>query len=722
MAELRQPDVGPAMLWALAWINAFATLVLVRVSGDSEWVAPPAYVLGSLFPALILAGALSYALRRIPTWLLPGALLFGLVRAGLAENQAFAVAHVLSLIIEPSVLLVAAWVAIGPARGAAPALAQPLLPVAFVLLALVEGATAISWMRLEAVSTLVTTSWVVVGPLTLGLQIQAVGERSRGELRRARDELERRVEERTAQLRESEERFRRLVAVSFEGILIHQRGTIREVNPALIALFGYPSSELVGSRLERLLVPGEREVVRERIRAGAEGAFEATALRKDGSTFPVEIECGQVVHRGRAFCVCGVRDISERRNAEEERRRLERHMQEVQKLESLGVLAGGIAHDFNNLLTVILGNSRVVMEDLPVDSPMRDQLRRVRAAGEQAAGLVEQMLAYSGKPSASQIPLDLSHLVAEMLDLLRVSVSEKCMLAPDLEANLPTVDGDPSQLRQVILNLVTNASEAMQEKGGSVTLRTGTVKAEASDLAVSFGASDLPAGRYVFLEVSDAGTGMSAETRARIFEPFFTTKLSGRGLGLASVLGIVGAHGGAMTIASELGAGSIFRMLLPPSKRTARPKGRVGGSLGEPTGSGRILVVDDDEEVLEVSRVFLERSGFEVLTATSGDQGIELFRACPEEIDEVILDLAMPGRDGLETFLEIRRIRSDVPVIVISGYGEGVMEERFDGQRIAGFIHKPFEPEELVAKILEVAGGGAQGDHRGARGDPRLSM
>ncbi|GAG45366.1 unnamed protein product, partial [marine sediment metagenome] len=200
---VRRPDVGPAIIWALAWIDAFATLVLVKAGGDSlsAWAAPPAYVLASLFPALILAGALSYARRTIPSWLLPGALLFGLVRAGLAENEGTAIAQALSLLVEPGVVLAAAWVALGPARGSAPALMPRLLPVAFVMLALLEGATAISWIRLEEVSTLVTVSWVVVGPLTLGLQIQAVGERSRAELRRARDELERRVEERTTQLR-----------------------------------------------------------------------------------------------------------------------------------------------------------------------------------------------------------------------------------------------------------------------------------------------------------------------------------------------------------------------------------------------------------------------------------------------------------------------------------------------------------------------------------------
>jgi PAS domain S-box-containing protein len=699
---LRGSDVAPGVTWALAWVSVFVTGLLVQLSGDSPWALLPGCVLGSLFPALILVGSLAYAGIRPVTWLLPGAFLLGLLRAVLTENGAFELAQILSLIVEPSMVLAAAWVVLGPARAPGSSLAQRLLPAAFVLLAVVEGANAVSWIRLEDASTVIAVGWFAVAPPTLVLQLQALGERGRAELRRARDELERRVQERTRQLRESEERFRRLVAVSTEGVVIHERGAIREVNPALGALFGVRPSELIGSQLVGLLVPEDRECIGERIGAGFEGVSQATALRKDGSTFPVELEAREVVHEGRAICACGVRDISERRRAEEERRELERHMREVQKLESLGVLAGGIAHDFNNLLTVILGNSRAALEDLPEDSPLRKLIRRVRTAGEQASGLVEQMLTYSGKRSPSRRPFDLSRLVVEMLDLLRVSVSEKCSLAPDLEADLPAVDGDPNQIRQVVLNLAINASEAIGSGGGSVTIRTGTVDMDAAALVTSFGTNDLSPGRYVFMEVSDTGAGMSAETRARVFEPFFTTKFFGRGLGLASVLGIVRSHGGAIAITSALGVGSSFRVLLPPSDRAARTEPRVGRPPGEPGGSGRVLVVDDEEAVLEVAREFLERSGLSVLTATDGDRAVELFRTHAEEIGAVVLDLTMPEKDGLETCREIDAIRPGVPVLVVSGYGEEMVGGRLEGQPIAGFVRKPFDPEDLVARILEI--------------------
>jgi PAS domain S-box-containing protein len=560
---LRRPDVGPAAVWALAWIDLFATHALVEASVDLHWVSPPGYVLGSLFPALILAGAVSYARRPVPSWLLPGALLIGLARAGLVEAGALDLANVVSLLVEPPTVLAAAWLALGEARRPLSSAAQRLLPVAFVMLALLEAATAISWIRLGLPSTMIMAGWILLGPVALGSQILALSERSRAELRRARDELERRVEERTRQLRESEERFRRLVTVSFEGIVVHDRGTILEVNPALEALFGGQARELIGSPLVRLFVPEERERMKSRIDEGLEGVFEVRALRRDGSTFPMEMEAREALYGGRSLCVCGVRDVTERRREAEERQRLERHMQEVQRLESLGVLAGGIAHDFNNMLAVMLGNCRLALQDLEPGSPARERLLRARSAGEQAAGLVEHMLTYSGKPSDSRMPLDLSRLVAELLDLLRASVSEKCTIEPDLEASLPRVDGDPSQVCQVILNLVMNASEAMTEGAGTVAIRTGTVDAEAADLLGSFGAADLPAGKYVFLEVSDQGVGMSASVRQRVFDPFFTTKLSGRGLGLASVLGIVRSHGGTVEVASELGVGSSFRVLLP---------------------------------------------------------------------------------------------------------------------------------------------------------------
>jgi CheY-like chemotaxis protein len=377
-------------------------------------------------------------------------------------------------------------------------------------------------------------------------------------------------------------------------------------------------------------------------------------------------------------------------------------MQEVQKLESLGVLAGGIAHDFNNLLTVILGNCRLELDELPADSPRRARIERIRNSGEYASDLVKQMLTYSGKSSVSLTTLDLSQLVGDMLDLLRASVSEKCRLEPELDAELPVLNGDASQIRQVILNLVTNASEALEERAGEVTVATGTVDADPSYLAGTFGAPDLAPGRYMFLEVRDTGAGLDAETKARIFEPFFTTKFSGRGLGLASVLGIVRIHGGAIKLHSQPGEGSSFRVLFPcGSGATLQPEPPAPEPLPETTeiGGQLILVIDDDEPVVEVTEAFLTRSGYRVLTATGGRTGLALFDAHEAEIDAVILDAVMPDADGAEVYGEISRRRPDLPVIVATGYSPEMLRQRFDVLGTAGFLQKPYEVPELLEAV-----------------------
>jgi CheY-like chemotaxis protein len=262
------------------------------------------------------------------------------------------------------------------------------------------------------------------------------------------------------------------------------------------------------------------------------------------------------------------------------------------------------------------------------------------------------------------------------------------------------VEGDPTQLRQVVINLVTNASEALGERKGRVEVRTGRVRAEAADLADSFGSPGLAAGDYVYLEVSDSGEGMDEETRKRIFEPFFSTKFAGRGLGLASTLGIVRGHAGAIKLLTEPGKGSTFRVLLPPAIRSVvvapagarQPRAEVRG--------GTVLVVDDAEEVLELAREFLLRAGFEVVTASGGREALNTLRNDAEgRIDAVVLDIAMPDLDGCETLLELRRLRAELPVVMVSGFGEDVSTRRFAREEVTAFLRKPYEPEDLIEAV-----------------------
>ncbi len=395
-------------------------------------------------------------------------------------------------------------------------------------------------------------------------------------------------------------------------------------------------------------------------------------------------------------------DVTALRLAERERTLYEKRVRESQRLESLGVLAGGIAHDFNNLLTVILGNSRLVYENLGEDSPLRSRLARVRSAAEQAAQLTGQMLTYAGQGTRVLERVSLSRLVQDMRLLLESCLEGGKLLDLRLDEELPAVDADPGQLRQVLLNLVLNAAESMEGQEGAVVIRTGTASADAAVLAESFGTPDLPPGRYVALEVTDTGRGIEPEQLGRLFEPFFSTKSEGRGLGLSVVLGIVRGHGGAVQVSSDPGHGTTFRVMLPPA-----PRGVERSRKGEPARSTQtILVVDDDDDVLEVAAAFLQRYGFDVISANSGHKAIEVLRGRRGDISAAVLDLAMPGLNGSGTAAELRRIEPRLPILLISGFNEEQAQDKFPNLDSAGLLQKPFEPEALVERLRALLAAG----------------
>jgi signal transduction histidine kinase len=384
-----------------------------------------------------------------------------------------------------------------------------------------------------------------------------------------------------------------------------------------------------------------------------------------GRSFAVRDEQGQVV-RLAGFA----EDITDRKQEEEARHRLEAKVQHAQKLESLGVMAAGIAHDFNNLLMAILGNTDLALLRLAPESPAREYVDRIATAAQRAADLTSQMLAYSGGGRFAVCPIELNRLLTEMGHLLETVISKKATLQFHLADCLPAIEADASQVRQVVMNLITNASEALGQKGGMIRLSTGVVEADARYLSASELGEDLSPGRFVALEVSDTGTGMDAETRQRIFDPFFTTKFIGRGLGLAAVQGIVRGHNGAIKVYSEPGRGSTFKLLFPASANVARDK-ESGAPVPEARSEGTtILVVDDDARVREVVETMLAESGFRVLIAPDGRQGVEMYRDHCNEIGLVLLDMTMPEMDGEEAFREIRRIRADARVVLSSGYSE----------------------------------------------------
>jgi len=503
------------------------------------------------------------------------------------------------------------------------------------------------------------------------------------------------------ELRQSEERYRRLFELESDAIVLvdNQTGRILEANAAAVALYGYSREEWL--QMKNTDVSAEPEKTRQITIEGRPYVPLRWHRKKNGTVFPVEITGTFFEWRGRSVHVAAIRDITERKHAEEERRRLEAQMQQSQRLESLGVLAGGIAHDFNNLLTPILGHANLAKLALPPSSPARKNLQEIETASVRAAELCRQMLAYAGMGECKIETLDLSLLVQELARLLQVSISKKAVLRCCLGENLPTVEADPAHLRQVVMNLVINASEALGEDGGVITISTGAIHCDEAYLRTTHAAETSAPGMYVYVEVADTGHGMDSKTLTKIFDPFFTTKFTGRGLGLAAVLGIVRSHRGVIKVDSEPGKGTMFRFSLPAAKNaTARREPETAAEIGQ--GSGTILLVDDDESVLDVTRDILEYCGFRVIAASNGRDAVANYQKHSHEIACVLLDLAMPGMDGEETYRELQRIRPDVRVILASGYTEQEITRRFAGRPLAGFVAKPYQAAALSAKLREV--------------------
>lgn len=380
---------------------------------------------------------------------------------------------------------------------------------------------------------------------------------------------------------------------------------------------------------------------------------------------------------------------------EAERERFEDKVRQAQKLESLGVLAGGVAHDFNNLLVGMLGYADLAADELPPASSARESIREIEIAAKRAAELCRQLLAYSGKAKFVVEEVALNDVVSEIGSLLDVSISKKARLEYRLNPQPIAVKADVTQLRQVVMNLITNASEAIGDRPGVITVRTGQRWCDVAYLGDTYLAEDLPEGHYAYVEVEDTGAGMDAETRRRIFDPFFTTKFAGRGLGLAAALGIVRAHGGAVSLRSEPGQGTIFRVLFPVVSERSRAARRITEVGAEWTASGTVLLVDDEEPVRQVGTRMLKRIGFDVLTAADGRAGVETFRENKDDIVCVLLDLTMPHLDGEDVLRQITLERGDVRVVLSTGAGEQETAERFAEFDLAGFLPKPYRFVEL---------------------------
>jgi signal transduction histidine kinase len=380
-----------------------------------------------------------------------------------------------------------------------------------------------------------------------------------------------------------------------------------------------------------------------------------------------------------------------------ERKDLEEQLRQAQKLEGLGLLAGGVAHDFNNLLTGILGNASMVLELLSPPEPERSMLEDVIRASESAAELTRQLLAYAGKGKFVIQPVHMSELVREIGQLVRSSIPRQVELKMDLPADLPLIEADPSQMQQLVMNLVINAAEAIGDKTGTVEVTTAVRHLKKAP------------GVYVVLKVRDNGCGMEEATKARIFDPFFTTKFTGRGLGLAAAQGIVRSHTGSIRVTSRPGHGSTFEVCLPATERQAElwQATSVARSPSALSGAGVILVVDDEDLVRRAAKAALQSYGYTVVEAENGLEGVELFAQMQDSISLVLLDLTMPVMTGEETYRQLKAIRPDVPVIVSSGYDETEAARRFGGENVVDFIKKPYVAQKLGHMVQAALEGAA---------------
>ncbi|MEY4641156.1 MAG: hypothetical protein RLZZ227_1150 [Pseudomonadota bacterium] len=501
-----------------------------------------------------------------------------------------------------------------------------------------------------------------------------------------------------------------------EGLLIvSQQGRIDMVNLAIEQMFGYTSDELIGQPVE-ILVPTRSQGDHFRHHATFNATPSARRMgmgldlngkRKDGSEFPLEIGLNPVCSGDNTEIIVTVIDISSRRKLEHERYEFESKIQHTQKLESLGVLAGGIAHDFNNILTGVLGNAELALMNLPKNSVASRYIDHILEASLRAAELCNQMLAYSGKNKFIQKPLSLNEIIESTSELVQASVSKRAIMKFSLTEDLPPVVGDPTQIRQVIMNLVINASEAITQKNGLITITTGVKDYNpVSHYGFTPPDCDVPAGRYVYMTVSDNGHGIDPSMLNRIFEPFFTTKFTGRGLGLAAVLGIIRGHGGTLRIYSELGKGTTFRILLP-YEQTDAERDQVDSidPLLQFRTTGNVLIIDDEKGVHQVVGDTLKRAGFNILSAIEGREGLRIMDTANNDIVLVILDLTMPFMNGDEVYRKLREVNSTVPVIITSGYSEDEISSQFVGRGINGFLPKPVSPTNLLNLVRDVLEG-----------------
>jgi PAS domain S-box-containing protein len=532
-----------------------------------------------------------------------------------------------------------------------------------------------------------------------GYVIQRTGQLAAANKELETEEAERKLAEEA--LRDSEARYRLLFESNPFPMWVYDLETLSflAVNAAVVSRYGYSEKEFLTMTIKDIQPIEDVPALLKNVSEVPNDADASRHQKKDGTIIDVEITSYPLSFAGRQAELVLANDVTERKRAEEALHRSEEHLRQALKMEAVGKLAGGVAHDFNNLLTAITGHSEMCLKRLTPANSLYRHLFEINKAGERAAGLTRQLLAFSRKQILQPEVLDLNHIVVELNKMLRRLIGEDIDLLMGLGAEVGKVKADPNQLEQVIMNLVVNARDAMP-KGGKLTIETSNVHLteEAADLHVS-----VPAGHYVMLAVSDSGCGMDAQTQARIFEPFFTTKEVGKGtgLGLATVYGIVKQSEGSISVYSEVGRGTSFKVYLPSVEGHVTEVATVSENLESLRGAETVLVVEDEAVVREMATEILRENGYHVLEAQHANAALDLAAQYDEEIHLMLTDVVMPQMSGRDLADQLKPLRPEMKVLYMSGYTDdaivhhGVLEEG------TAFISKPFRIDALARKVRE---------------------
>ncbi|MFH0996299.1 MAG: response regulator [Pseudomonadota bacterium] len=528
-------------------------------------------------------------------------------------------------------------------------------------------------------------------------------------LREQRNSLDRLVHERTASLRESEERYRKAFMTSPDSFVITRLsdGMFVSINKGFKDITGYAEEDVIGKTSLEINIwknPEDRIKIVERLKAKGEVRnYEACFLALDREYYGL-MSASIIELDGVPHILNVTRDITETKRADAEKARLEARIQQAQKMESIGSLAGGIAHDLNNILFPISGLSEMLLYDIPPDSSLHESIEQIYKSAQRGSDLVKQILAFSRQSNPQKLPIRIQPILKEVLKLARATIPRNIEIISHIKPDCGLVSADPTQVHQIAMNLITNAYHAVEGIGGTINVALKEAAfGENGELSFHVMSGDPLNGRYACITISDTGTGMDQPLIKKIFDPYFTTKAQGKGtgLGLSVVHGIVKEHGGDIRVYSEIGKGTVFHVYLPLLKDA--DDGKAAAVVRKyPTGCESILLVDDEEPIVRMEQMMLERLGYRVTVRTSSPDALDAFRADPSKFDLVLSDRGMPNMTGEQLARELISIRPGIPIILCTGFSDENDEQRANAMGIKGFLMKPVATGDLATMVRKM--------------------